>query len=785
MKGLTAVVVAALLLAWPVHAEQIRGPHGVGTATAAKQPEETANAPGQPAAAEQLPPPSPTSEVPPGVSPGALPGPVLVDGDYYYEDWYHHDDGDLFPLAGFVPLPDLGVLDPYNLGVTWPLGKLVEEPQLDNYHEPNWLVGRFGWWTTSRSGSSTEVGEWQGLGASPFWDLDGLYTDSVRTYNFTATGLDNETSQGNLEFYGPLFRGKIEVLRFLHRLDHDDIDNIADRPLPVPPGFSGIFKTDLNAGEDYALRVEQLKSHITTDLTDHVKLRVDVFAQRKFGERQANAVAHCFQQQGISGRNCHILTQRQHIDWRTVEVTPRVEGHWGPVVVEYSRLMRQFSQDDQPLFREYTGFRPQIIDGTFPYAIVPDITTQIDQLRVNVKLAQKTRFYGYGYVGRMDDYFRNTNRHLSGYDLRLTDYTLSGLRLTAYTRGYHQTGNLPDTLLPSETQSFDTIADARERLRDPIGFHRTTAGFRGRYLPHLSEPLLSHLALIGGYEYDILNRDNAEFTQSDEAFSFAQPSTITNTIHVGVQQPWTACIDSYTRYRVEFIDNPLHGFRETSGVINTGLPQQRHIVEVGGGWYPAPNFGISGRQEFDLAWHNATNISVVPGNIIDFDEDSYSTTGTVWYAPTEKLALTTSVAFMSNWIDQNITLGDDYIQPDAPEVGLLSPVTRPWFYGGRSTVITTRADYKVSHQVRVYAGYEYVYGRDAIDNRGFVDLWPDLGSYSQVITRTSRILAGVDWNPYELLGVYLRYVYFDYDAVTSPDDSGSVHMLLAGLSLVR
>jgi hypothetical protein len=699
----------------------------------------------------------------------------------------------LFPLAGFAPLPGPGRLDPYNLGVNWPFDYTPGLEGSEKDRPPNWLAGRAGYWGIATTGSIRKTGEWQNLQSSPFLDLDGLITNGERTVNFTATHLDNDANQAALQYYGPNMKFKGDFQTYLHRLNNDPIDNInSNTPLPVPPPLtSGIYKTNLNAGDDNAIRVEQVNAALVTPLNENVKLRVEFFQQRKFGDRQANAVAHCYSAQGIPGRPCHLLSQPQHIDWNTVELTPRVEGRWGPLTIEYARLMRQFSQNDQLVSRDFTGFSPEIIVGTFPYAIVPDTTTQMDQLFLHADLREKTDLYGFGYLGRMDDSFRHITRHLSGFDARLTDRSVKGLLLSAYATGNYQDTTSPTTLLNDETQ-FLAPADALSRIPLPISYQQTTAGFRSRYLPYFSEPLFSHLAFTGGYEYQVLNRTNAVFTPTMSATTptlnrlvFDEPKTTTNTVYAGVQQPWTATLDSYARYKILWVADPLYGFRETDGAVNSNLPQQRHIVELGGGWYPAPNFGVSVQQQFDVSWHDA-NISVVPGNVTHFNESSYSTTGTVWYAPTPKLALMTSLAFLSNWINQNITLGDDYIEPGTPPAPLRAPITLPFFYGGNNVVVTCRADYRWTDTLKAYAGYEYVKGSNAISNSTFVNTpFPDLAQYSAVLVETHRVLAGLDWSPRDKLSLYARYIFYSYDDVHMPSNTGTAHMLLAGLTLVR
>ena len=78
---------------------------------------------------------------------------------------------------------------------------------------------RAGWWAVAHQGSVTKVGEYQGLKSSPFWDLDLLKSDGVRTLDLFGTGLDNESTQAGLYYFTPDFTTNLRYQRFLHRLD--------------------------------------------------------------------------------------------------------------------------------------------------------------------------------------------------------------------------------------------------------------------------------------------------------------------------------------------------------------------------------------------------------------------------------------------------------------------------------------------------------------------------------------------------------------------------------------
>ena len=62
--------------------------------------------------------------------------------------------------------------------------------------------------------------------------------------------------------------------------------------------------------------MEELDAKYHGKLMDNVTWRMNVWSQRKFGERQANATAHCFNfnapaAAGTTGNVCHVLSQSQ------------------------------------------------------------------------------------------------------------------------------------------------------------------------------------------------------------------------------------------------------------------------------------------------------------------------------------------------------------------------------------------------------------------------------------------------------------------------------------------
>jgi hypothetical protein len=170
------------------------------------------------------------------------------------------------------------------------------------------------------------------------------------------------------------------------------------------------------------------------------------------------------------------------------------------------------------------------------------------------------------------------------------------------------------------------------------------------------------------------------------------------------------------------------------------------------------------------SWHDS--------QYANFTENNYPMVVTVWYAPTYRWSFTSGYAYFSNWIDQDITLGANRGDPTETE-------TTEWKYAGENHLVSFNANYALSECVQLVGGYEWdrgtntfrvpvsAHAADGVD-------WSLLPFLSDVVVETQRLTAGIDWQPYRHMNFYLRYIYFDYDDISSDLDSGTSHMALAG-----
>jgi hypothetical protein len=639
------------------------------------------------------------------------------------------------------------------------------------FRDPYDTALRFGWWGVSNDGSLSKIGMYQDLESSPFWDVDMVRSDGRRTLDFWMSGLDEDANAAQANFYaGPGLSARLRYQGYLRNLGHDPLygKSITDPPL-LPA--DNVVTEDLNVGQDYAIRVQQLDVRFQGRINENLKWRVNVWSQRKFGERQANATAHCFDVDPgpVTNNVCHVLSQRQNIDWRTFQIQPVLEANLDGLSAEYSHTLRAFGQNDQIVDRRYTRFSPfsgpgNTLGPPWMYAFVPDNTINIDRLKLGLNFDEANQVYGNVYYGYSEDNFRDMSRQYSGFDVRYTNRTFDRLTTTAYVNMNADNMSNPPFFLAEETTPAN--------IKHPVDHTWTRAGIKGNWQP--IEDLEDRFSIATGYEYYELNREFAVYNTVTPAgnITFHQPDTSSNMIEFSPQMRWSRSLFSFVRYKAWFVNDPLIGVREANGRLNSNLPTQEHRVEIGGWWSPTTNFMTTAQFGIADRWHKS--------GYADFSENSYPFSWTMWYAPTQKLSISGGYGYYSNWIDQDITLGYRFNAfPDQTE-------TTRWNYAGENHVANVNVAYAWTPTVQLVAGYEYNWGNNVFTpapSPAGAD-WSQLASFSDVLVEQNRVTAGADWQPYENTTLYLRYIYFDFNDLGANVQSGTTHMALAGAGVV-
>ena len=538
-----------------------------------------------------------------------------------------------------------------------------------------------------------------------------------------------------------------------------------------------IVSEDLNAGEDYAIRVHNVRTHVKGRLTKHFKYRVNFWLQRKIGDRQAISTEHCADLSAVGGgRGCHVLSQSQQIDWLTTKVEPVFEARVGSLAVEYSRPMRFFGQTDQVVTRRYGDFHSYGFFGDYPYGVVPENFTQTDRLKVAVDLPFQSHFYGRLHTENATNKNRDTNRQSHGLDFRLTSRFTSRLTLTSFARLNRQSNQFPPFLVdPEGNATSDTTIYGQPLfssivpqygLRRPIDYSRMSFGTESNWRPFRWTDWAHGLAFNSGFEIGRIKRQFAVYQVQDPPRFVNQDLTPYASYFVGTSMKWTPTIDSFFRYKGTTTEDPLFGVNMYSGETNSSLPEQRNRFEFGGSWVPADNFIANVNIGIEDRTHDT--------DIADFDEESYPLTFTAWYAPTTRWSLSLGGSSFSNWIDQEI-----YFPSDTPDIATYD--RRIWNYGGTGRVVNVGSSFAWTPRVSLSGGVELVWARNAVSPP---EPWPDLPQYFDVVVDRTRVTGGVDWWFRDGISGYFRYVYDDYDDKSVTYNSGRAHMVLAGFSVL-
>jgi len=727
-------------------------------------------------------------------------------------------------LSAAEPQPVTDQAAPFDDGPVFTDGRSVADGEpmfLTRGQTPSYvpsLAVRFGYWGTETDGSPTKTGEWQDLDPAPFWDVDGIFSDGRRTTDLYGTGLDREDTQMGLYHYNPRWSADVEYDRFPHHLDFDRYLNFPATQAnpPADPDVPPLAVEHVDGIQDQAIRVQELDAKFKGKITENIGWRLEVWGMRKHGERQQAAMSHCYNLGGGAGRVCHISSQSQRIDWLTMEVKPVIEARFGNLTAEYSRTMRSLSTDDESLTRNYNHFfhEPWVSIGTHPFGVVPENYTQIDKLKLRYEVSDDTDVYTNMLVGDTHNKFSELSRGFHGIDARVTNRSIDGLTVVGYSKWY-----VENTTYPGVFNDYNYIGGLQpeDTLHRPVGYDKTSVGIKGRWRPGRKRWSSSGLSLTSGYEYAVVAREWADYylTPNEPAdvgnmpLLLAQQDTKSHIVHAGASYRWSRHLDTFLRVKTEQIEDPLLGLSERMYDLNTNQPEDINTVEVGGTWMPSENFLLSAtfgteQRHFDLLYNNPNPDIPTPSGETNprranFEEDNYPMTFTAWYAPTQKWSFSAGYARLTNWIDQDIRLGDAYDDgindPVIHNEVEADPVATAWRYSGVAQVVNLGGSYAWNEYVKLRGGFEYVRGRNtfvspspatALDADGTVIVpdWSTLPPNAAVIVQTMKLEAGVDFWVRDNVSCYFVYNYFDYDGRSEYEllNSGTAHFFLGGVT---
>ncbi|OCC14964.1 decaheme-associated outer membrane protein, MtrB/PioB family [Dissulfuribacter thermophilus] len=239
-----------------------------------------------------------------------------------------------------------------------------------------------------------------------YWDLkgelgfekDGLAFKGEAHYQYV-----DEQEYGAILDLKRILRLKTDYSRFLHRLDHDELENlnahIFSNTDPGPSagkgyfvdfngdgtnnkneeivGSAAVYHTDLGAGDEYHIMRSEWNNNAVLHIPQIPGLKLSFshrFEERK-GLDQARTMSKC--------SACHIVADSKSIDEETNDYMPKVSLNTENFAIEYSFLHRDFDDKSEDMSVVYNnlatthlGFTNRLQfdgrDGPLPYSKTPD-----------------------------------------------------------------------------------------------------------------------------------------------------------------------------------------------------------------------------------------------------------------------------------------------------------------------------------------------------------------------------------------------------------------------------
>ncbi len=252
----------------------------------------------------------------------------------------------------------------------------------------------------------------------------------------------DDQEYGGMVSFRRIFIYEADYSRFLHRLDHDYMDNLEAHVFPPAAtgwknwakspelknikggktvGSANVYHTDLAYDEMFEVTRSQLEHGIKLNIPQIPNLKFSFnhrFEQRK-GEKQAMTNSKCLA--------CHIVSRSQRVDETTNDINPRLSLSIGTLAMEFSYMHREFDADNEDLTNVYNGLKGKGLflnrlqydrtTGELPYSRTPDSTkdTYKGKLRWDIN-AHNTFIANYVYS-------QSSNRSTRGaYDILTGNY---------------------------------------------------------------------------------------------------------------------------------------------------------------------------------------------------------------------------------------------------------------------------------------------------------------------------------------------------------------------------
>lgn len=518
-------------------------------------------------------------------------------------------------------------------------------------------LGKVSEYDAARDGLRPSVGvEYWRQGENYFVDAGGEHRGDAKDQRY---GIDLQVDRH--------FRIRTQFLQYLHRLDHDPLDD-----LDTAKGGPMVQHTDLAPGVEYMPGYSELntKMEFAVPGAEWLRFRASHRTFERHGAVQARTMEKC--------SSCHVKAVTKNIDQRLHDVSGGVSLRFNKVSVDYDYLNRQFNeQAPAPTMEWSASIHPVLLtpvfsnrvsfdnrDGELPYSQVPDTRKERHHVRARVELPKDARLSGAFTSSNAKNRFTGLGVDSWGWHGRLTIPFSDRLVFTSQLKqlDLDSEGVFVDIQEPvalGGPHAGKTYGEVYPEFGS-ADFFRDSVRSRNRFSwkGELSANVAKYTTLRGGYEFIRLKRDHYEVGQTDTnriAFSFNSRNRN------------TGAGDFSWRFRYRYENNidpflhkhaanppglqlePTPGASPFAGTQYfkiyaareanlTTYPTQAHSVEPAVTWMPSPKVSAS----FHYRYRNLENDDL---NQSDWNRSVHMPGAELWFAPLERLDFTVAYTF--------------------------------------------------------------------------------------------------------------------------------------------
>ena len=505
-----------------------------------------------------------------------------------------------------------------------------------------------------------------------------------------------------------IFQTAFSYKKFIHYLDHDPLENQD-------------FATDFNPGRDNQILIEELKSGNTLRLPQlpFLTFKMDYRSYNKRGHRQATTVSKCSE--------CHVSSQNKRVNSTTEDVAFTVAGNAGPATIQYTRLVRSFTEGAAPPVNDYgNGASFFLVKGYAPYSRVPDINNSVHEIKLSSQLPFSSSLFASYQTGEKNN--RDTRNDI--------DYSSAAGRLSTFFFRYFSFDTFYHTYSMHNSTSQGIERDVRRGGIDISTFIKKRLNVKLSYL------------------WENIDRDN-----------FSVNSTNKKIYRLTANYRALRKLRLHFKYEKTKVGDPfVTKDQDFFHLVETSLPQSSDEFYCSLSWAVRQNLSLSSHVRYIKRDNDRYHV----------DEDRYEFSVSFWYVPIEQLTISGSYTLADNSVDTPLAY-KRYHLTDPSSLFLFNDIP----YDDQSQSYAVSVSYMLNRRLSLTG--EVTYTRSLSEFDSSLDS-ASVGDLSNIKIHRLDTALGLTYLYSNRLSLYAKYLFREYNDKTNNAFDGQFNAVSIGLN---